>query len=138
MAGYLLLLGMSSGHPEFSNGNIVYMKTHQLIFHLKDADKFHNIRRGLKTVETRAYSPSYAEIYEGDVLEISCGKDSIIKKVSSVAKYKSITELFKEIDYRKVSPEVSNEQDAISVYDSFPGYSERIAKDGILAFTLSE
>ena len=64
--------------------------------------------RGEKTIETRAATDKYRKIKENDVLEFVCGSETLKKKVKEIIYYKSIEDLVKDIDFKKVMPSVSS------------------------------
>jgi ASC-1-like (ASCH) protein len=112
------------------------MKTHSLVFAESSRKNFQAIKDGLKKVETRAATPKYQKIKEGDYLRIVCGEDEIIKKVKSTKRYSSINDLFSRISLTNVMPYVATIDEARSEYYSYPNYKEKIAEFGLVAFEL--
>jgi ASC-1-like (ASCH) protein len=112
------------------------MKTLNLIFREVDRATFERIKRGEKTIETRAGLPEYNSIKAGDQLNISCGNDTITKTVTEAIHFKSVEELLKEISPEEIMPKGTTREQAIERWNSFPGYPERIKKDGIIAWRL--
>ncbi len=112
------------------------MKTLDLIFREVDRDKFERIVSGEKTIETRAGSPEYLSVAAGDTLNISCGNDSINKTVTEVFHFKTIEELLNTIEIGEILPAGTTREQAIELWNSFPGYPERIRQYGIIAWRL--
>lgn len=114
------------------------MKTLELIFREVDRDYFEGIKGGKKLIETRAGMPEYNEIMAGDQLNISCGNDTITKTVIEALHFKNIDELLKKIDIEDIMPPGTTREQLIEKLNSFPGYPERIAKHGIIAWRLQK
>lgn len=114
------------------------MKSHVLIFRATDMDKFMAIKDGLKTIETRAATPRYARIAEGDLLTFKCADQYAEKRVDHVNMYKSVKELVDAEDIAHIFPGVSTLEEAEATYHGFPGYKEKIAESGLVAFHLTD
>jgi ASC-1-like (ASCH) protein len=112
------------------------MKKILVRFRAINRDTFTAIRRGVKTVETRAATVKYRNIQVGDVLVFVCGKDRFEKKIQRVRFFKSIIGLFRAIPIHKVLPKAMSLADAQKIYFSFPGYKEKIKKSGLVALEL--
>ena len=112
------------------------MKTLNLIFRDVDRATFERIKQGEKTIETRAGLPEYNEIEAGDQLIISCGEDTITKTVTEALHFNSVEELLESISPEEIMPAGTTREQAIARWNSFPGYPERIARDGIIAWRL--
>ncbi|MDP2598950.1 MAG: hypothetical protein Q8P49_03915 [Candidatus Liptonbacteria bacterium] len=104
-----------------------------LRFRAVDKKNFDELRRGLKTVETRAATERYGNIKKGDILRIVCGKKKLEKKVRWVRSFKSIAALTKEVPYKRIDPSLSSLAEVVRMYHSYPGYKEKIRKFGIVA-----
>ena len=112
------------------------MKTLNLIFREVDRATFEHIKNGEKTIETRAGLPEYNGIEAGDQLIISCGNDTITKTVKEALHFASIEELLNKISPEEIMPAGTTREQAREKWNSFPGYPERIKKDGIIAWRL--
>lgn len=112
------------------------MKTLELIFREVDRATFDRIKSGEKTIETRAGLPEYLEVKAGDELNIVCGAESIKKIVQEVFHFESIEDLLKHFKPDDIMPSGTTREQAIARWHSFPGYLERIEKDGIIAWKL--
>lgn len=113
------------------------MKKVVLRFREVDRAIFAAVKNGAKTVETRAATVKFKDLKSGDQLIMICGKDKIDKTVKKSKIFKSVDELLTSIDFKKIMPAASSAEEAKQVYDSFPGYQEKIAKFGIIALELS-
>lgn len=113
------------------------MKKTVLRFREVDRAIFMAVKNGDKTVETRAATVKFKDLKNGDQLILICGKDKIEKTVRKSKIFKSVDELLASIDFKKIMTTASSAEEAKRVYDSFPGYQEKIAKFGIIALELS-
>ena len=109
------------------------MKKHTLRIREVDRYVFEALRQGSKTIETRAATSNFRKIRKGDMLNFICGKDKFGKKVKRVSFFKTIDEMVKVIDFKKIMPFASSVAEMENVYYSFPGYREKIQKFGLVA-----
>lgn len=107
-----------------------------LKFAAKDKATFDAIKDGRKTIETRAGTVAYQQVEAGDSLTLECGGERIEKIVQKVKQFASVEEAFNSPDFTKILPGVTTLAEAEKVYYGFPGYRERIAENGLLAFYL--
>jgi ASC-1-like (ASCH) protein len=114
------------------------MKSWTLRFRAVDKADFEAVRKGTKSVETRAATVRYKPIEAGDTLVFVCAGKKFSKKISKKEHFKSIDAMVKKISYKKIMPSVGSIEEMKEVYDSYPGYKEKIQKFGILAFHLKE
>lgn len=112
------------------------MKKHTLRIRQVDKFVFDSIKDGRKTIETRAAIDRYREIKKGDVLVFVCGEEKLEKEIKKVAYFKSIDEMLKAVDFKKIMPFVDSIEKMKQVYYSFPGYREKIKKLGLMVFFL--
>lgn len=115
-----------------------YMKNWTLRFRQIDKKNFEEVRSGVKEYETRAATVKYIPIKEGDTLTFVCGKDRFTKKITQRLHWKSIDEMIKEIPFKKVMPSLNSVEEMKKVYASYPGYTEKIRKSGLLGFKLTD
>ncbi len=107
-------------------------------FRAENKDIFEVIKSGLKTIETRAGGGKYEGIKDGDYLIFSCEGKKFEREIIKVAKFKTISALVKRYPVKSINPMVKNVLELTKMYESFPGYKERIKQDGILAFELKK
>jgi ASC-1-like (ASCH) protein len=112
------------------------MKIHRVVFREVDRDKYNEVVKGLKIIETRAATIKFRDIAAGDKLKFVCGKDAFEKSIASVKYYSSIDEMLAELPYKKILPSAKNQEDVYKIYWSFPGYKAKIEENGIMAFEL--
>jgi ASC-1-like (ASCH) protein len=112
------------------------MKKHILKIRQVDKVFFEVIKEGRKTIESRAAIDRYRKIKEGDVLVFVCGSEKLEKKVKKVEYYKTIEEMTKVINFKKVMPFVDSIEEMKKVYFSFPDYKQKIDKFGLVVFKL--
>lgn len=107
---------------------------YNLVFREVDKTDFETIVDGRKTIETRAATPKYRKVAVGDELVIRCGKDTIVKVVKRVEIYPSIDELLAGVGLNNVMPLVKNVEQAKQEWYSYPGYRDKIAQHGLVAW----
>ena len=112
------------------------MKKWILRFRAVDKNNFIEIKNGKKVIETRAATPKYRQIKEGDILEIVCGNQRIQKKIKRVHIFKSIGGMIKAIPFHKIMPSVKSLSEMRQIYYSYPGYREKLKKHGVIAFEI--
>ena len=105
---------------------------------MRQVDKFvfDSIRNGEKTIETRAATDRYRKIKQGDILVFTCGDEKLEKEIEKVDYYKSIDEMVKAIDFKKIMPFVSSLKEMEEIYYSFSNYKDKIDKFGLVVFKL--
>lgn len=112
------------------------IKKHNLLFAEENRNTFEQVLCGRKKIETRAGNTEYEKIQKGDSIIFSCGSDSFEKKVINVTHFKSVEDLTSIYSPEQINSEIFTTQELIEKYHEFPGYRDRIAKFGILAFEL--
>ena len=112
------------------------MKTHILRFRAINRDTFEALKSGEKKVETRAGSPKYQKVKEGDALKLVCGKKHFIRSVKEVKRFKTITSLLKEYKPSEINPNLKTKNETMDMYYSYPDYRTKIKKFGLIAFKL--
>lgn len=113
------------------------VRTVQVKFRAVDRDKYEQIVNGIKTIETRAGTVKYTDLMPGDRLMLVCGKDKSAKTISFVKHYDSIANMLEELPLNQILPNASDIDEAIRIYNSFPGYKHKIEQYGIVALGLS-
>lgn len=112
------------------------MKIHQVVFREVDRDKFDEIAKQTKTIETRAATSKYRSIKAGDELKFICGENEIVKTVRAIKYFSSLDMMLNALPIGKILPSAHSTEEAKNIYYSFPGYREEIEANGILAFYL--
>jgi len=95
-----------------------------------------SVKNGTKTIETRAGTDKFRRVEVGDILVLVCEGEKLEKQVKKIEYFKSIDQMLKSIDYKKIMPHVDSEEQAKQVWHSFSGYKEKIKKVGLAAFWL--
>lgn len=103
-------------------------KTYILPIRETDKEIYDLIKNGKKKVETRGGGPRYANISDRDVVKIKCGKDSFLRRVKNVKKFKSVDEMLKIYDVLDIDPRISTAEELKKLYRSFPGQEERLVQ----------
>ena len=109
------------------------MKKIILRFRVKDRQFFHDIKKRVKTVETRAATKRFRDIETGDIIIFICGKDKLKMTAKKARHFKSIDSVIKKVDFKKIMPRVKNITELKRIYYGFPGYREKIKKLGLIA-----
>jgi len=110
------------------------MRTWMLRFRAGDMQDFEQVRAGLKRVETRAATPKYQAVQQGDTLLFVCGTKRLKKRVSRVTRFKSIPAMVKAIPMRSIMPSVHSVQEMRKAYHGYPGYDAKIRRHGLVAW----
>jgi ASC-1-like (ASCH) protein len=71
---------------------------------------------------------------KGDTLVFVCGKARLEKKIKKVALFPTIGAVLKAVPRKKLMPSKASDAEVRKAYYSYPGYREKIAKHGIIAF----
>ena len=87
-------------------------------------------------METRAGTSKYQNIRKGDQLTLICGKSRIMKRVKSAKRFKSIAALLKKYKSSEINPLCRTPGELEQMYYSFPGYKEKIKKNGLVVWEL--
>lgn len=111
-------------------------KSHTLPFAKDNLNTWRLIKSGKKAVETRAGGPKYIGIKVGDTLIFSCLGKKFSKKVLKITHFKSVSAMLKKYKPNQINPTVTTVKELQAMYDSFPGYKDRLKEFGILAFEL--
>lgn len=112
------------------------MATWVLRFNIRDKNNFEEIRRGLKTIETRAATERYRRIRSGDMIIFACGKSRLKKRVLKTKRFRTIGAMVKVVGFRKIMPSCQNIAEVRKTYFSYHGYEEKIKKFGMVVFWL--
>ncbi len=117
------------------------METHEIG---SDSNILKDIISGAKRIEIRLGKPRFLEFKVGDHLsfrediwsgnQLTASKPSAtVAEITEIKQFRSLEELFNEIDYHLVLPEARDIQNAIAVYRKFIPYSDELNL-GVLAF----
>lgn len=104
-----------------------------LVFNKINKDIFEMLKSGKKPVETRAATAKYKKIKAGDEMEFSCDGERFEKTVAKVTHFDSIETLLKNYKPETINPKLKTKEEIMEMYHSFPGYKEKIEKEGIVA-----
>lgn len=106
-------------------------------FRAVNRDTFEAIRAGKKKVETRAATDRYRSVAKDDVLTMVCGKDRFEKKVKKATHFRTVGAMLKAYKSTDINPKYATEKELRAMYRSFPGYSEKLKKYGVVAWELA-
>jgi ASC-1-like (ASCH) protein len=102
----------------------------------KEKAIFDALASGAKKVETRAATPKALLVQEGDIAVFLCAKERLERRVLKVSRFPSIDALLERYEPKEINPGVGNASELKAMYEAFPGYREKIAQYGIVAFEL--
>jgi len=102
----------------------------------RDKNIFDAIASGEKRVETRAGTARNRLPKAGDIAVFICNHERIEKRIEKVSFFKSIPVLLKKYSVPSINPSVQTKKDLLAMYESFPGYKEKIEKEGVMAYQL--
>lgn len=107
-----------------------------LRFRNTNRDIFEAIKNGNKKIETRAATQRYRSIKSGDTIFFVCGKSKFKKDVKSVEIFGSVRAILKKYKPSQINPNIKTEKEARDMWNSFPGYSDKIRRYGLIVFSL--
>lgn len=113
------------------------MKKYTLVIREVDREIYDALRSGEKKVETRANSPKYVAISNGDFLVFKCGDNSFEKQITVVKRFSDIDKMLSCYRVQDINPRLKTREQLITMYNSFPNYDEKIKQFGLIAFELS-
>ncbi len=111
---------------------------HLLRFRAVNRDTFEAIRRGRKTIETRAATPRYRRIESGDTLKLVCGRSVCWKRVERIRRFRSISAILRTYHRNKIMPGVTSRKEFRESYYRYPGYREKLKRHGLIAMELAK
>ncbi len=112
------------------------MKSCVLRFRATDQDSFESLGSGLKRIETRVATPRYKKVQSGDRLVILCAGERVEKQVAVAHWFPSIEKMLEQLDVKEIMPQADSLEEVYQSYYSYPGYKEKIAELGIVAWEL--
>jgi ASC-1-like (ASCH) protein len=105
----------------------------RFVFNKINKDIFTAVRDGSKKVETRAATVKYKGMKAGESVTFSCDGETFEKIISKVTHFNSIDSLIKKYKPQDINPKLTTKEELEEMYHSFPGYKEKIEKEGIVA-----
>ena len=95
------------------------------------------ILSGRKTAEGRVDTAYFKDYLPGDTVTWSAGSwASATTKITSRIRYPSFDAMLKGAGYQALVPNVRSHGEALSIYNSIPGYAEKVSRCGAIAFGL--
>ena len=113
------------------------MSEYCLVIREQDRNVFDDIVQGRKIIETRAATPKYQSVRVGDWFTFVCGPDSVSKSIAGIAWYENIDDLYEHVSVEKVLPSAGSIEAAKRIHLGFPGYQDKLATYGVMAFELA-
>lgn len=99
----------------------------------------HAIKSGAKTVEGRTYCGKYKDICVGDMIHFVSNTnpdEEVVARVTHVNVYPGFKEMLIAEGLSACLPGVSNIDEGVQIYHSFPMYEERSKQYGALALRI--
>ncbi|MDO8469572.1 MAG: hypothetical protein Q7S84_00945 [bacterium] len=109
---------------------------HILRFRKANKNIWRAIKNGTKRVETRAATPRYQRIGVGERVRFVCGTQSFTKSVRHVRMFRTVPALTRAYRVKDINPFYTTTRELTAMYRTFPGYTEKIKRYGIVAFEL--
>lgn len=98
------------------------------------------IREGKKNIEGRVYKGMFKNLSVGQSIRFfyfSNPKDDVTCQIEKITRYPSFQDMLNEEDFKKCVPEAFSQQEAVSLYESIPGYVEKARLHGVVAIQMS-
>lgn len=99
---------------------------------------FNAMKAGLKTVEARINSLKFKDLHSGDQISFTCNvtHEVILCRVQEIIVYVSFFEMIQEQGLQNMLPDVATIAQGVAIYESFPGYKEKVKNNGVLAIKI--
>lgn len=98
------------------------------------------IKSGLKTYEGRVATNFFRDYLPGRTVEWYCGsedRDKVLTTIVSRKRFSSFGDMLRTVGFNKFLPRVRSIEEAIRLYESVPGYLEKVAIHGALALEVA-
>lgn len=102
-----------------------------------DRGIFESLKKGEKSIETRAGTGKFQRVKKGDLLVFNCDNETLTKEVKKIKHFESIEDIFKQVDTEKIFPGIETLEELKKAYFNFPNYKQKIKNNGLVAFWLS-
>jgi|SRR3989339_702306 len=101
---------------------------------------FHAIVSGMKTVEGRLNSPKFKDLQVGMHISFRSQvmQQTIICLIEEISRYKSFKDMLLAQGVGNMLPGVVNIEQAVDVYESFPGYKDKVILLGAVAIKIKK
>jgi ASC-1-like (ASCH) protein len=101
---------------------------------------FHAIASGAKTVEGRLNSPKFKDVQVGMSICFSSQstEQTIVCVVQTIDRYQSFKDMLLAQGIGNMLPGITNLEQAIDIYESFPGYKDKVALYGVIAINIKK
>jgi len=94
---------------------------------------FSKIKHGIKKIEGRKNSPTYAQLKPGHMVQFYCQKDSFFAEIVKIVAYPTLEDYLKIEGIQNALPGIASFQDAVDVYLGFNSREELQKYNGFLA-----
>lgn len=111
------------------------------MLHLKLQDQyFHAIVSGIKTVEGRLNSPKFKDVQVGMPICFSSEstEQTIVCIVEVIDRYQNFQDMLLAQGVGNMLPGVTSFEQAVDMYESFPGYKDKVASCGVIAIKIKK
>ena len=100
---------------------------------------FDAIKSGRKTVEGRLNSTKFQNLKVAMPITFisTTTKQQLTCIVQAIHTYPDFKAMLQSEGVQKMLPDINNLEDAVSIYESFPGYKEEVKKIGALAIRIT-
>ena len=99
---------------------------------------FEAIKNGSKTVEGRVNSAKFQELKPGMIMQFALPEshETIPCIITGIYRYTSFEDMLKSEGVEQMLPGTQSLQEAIELYESFPGYKEEVKTQDALALRI--
>jgi ASC-1-like (ASCH) protein len=105
----------------------------RLVFNKTNKAIFEALKSGEKKIETRASTVKYKNLKMGDTISFSCDGEVFEREIKKTTHFASIEALLKAYTPQDINPKSITKEEITAMFYSFPGYKEKIEKEGIVA-----
>jgi len=101
---------------------------------------FDAIQSGLKTVEGRINSSKFKDLKIEDLISFASTRtnETIICIVIDIKTYSNFEDMIQQEGINKILPGIPSISEGVSIYESFPGYSDNVKKIGAIAIRIQK
>ena len=124
-----------SMYPTLDNGE--YVIVNKWSYSSINVERFSNVIPGW-TASSDSQEPIFGKIERGDIVVFKCGNDSFERIVKKARKFNNVDKILDHYDVKDINPGVNTVEELKLMYNSYPNYTEKLKKYGIIAFELLE
>jgi len=99
---------------------------------------FDDIKSGIKTAEGRCNSSKFENIVVGDQISFVCVQTQavMVKTVTAINFYRNFKDMLVHEGVQNMLPGVTTIEQGVVIYESFPGYKDKVVQVGAIAISI--